>query len=116
MNRRITGKNYEEIAQEYLKKQGIKILEKNYRNYQGEIDLIGEDSECIIFIEVKYRTDNTYGEPWEAVSKGKQKKICKVARQFCYTRNMKKQIRYDVVCICGDEIFWFQDAFLHMEN
>ena len=116
MNRRITGKNYEDIAQEYLKKQGIRILARNYRGFQGEIDLIGEDREYLIFIEVKYRKDNSYGEPWEAVSKAKQKKICKVARQFCYTKNRNKQIRYDVISICGDEIFWFQDAFLHIEN
>ena len=116
LNRRITGKNYEVIAEDYLKEQGIYILAKNYRSCQGEVDLIAESPEYVIFVEVKYRKDNTYGEPWEAVSIMKQKKICKVARQFCYTRNITKQIRYDVISICGDDIFWFQDAFLHLGN
>ena len=116
MNRRTTGKNFEEIASQYLEKQGLKILVKNYRCFQGEIDLIAENSEYVIFVEVKYRKDNTYGEPWEAVSKAKQKKICKVARQFCYTKNVKKQIRYDIISICKEEIFWIQDAFFHIEN
>ena len=75
MNRRTTGKNYEEIASEYLRKQGVRILAKNYRCFYGEVDLVAENSEYVIFVEVKYRKDNTYGEPWEAVSKVKQKKI-----------------------------------------
>lgn len=116
MNRRTTGKNYEEIAEKYLKDQGIRILKKNYRTSYGEIDLIGEDSGYVIFFEVKYRKDASYGQPWEAVSKAKQKKICRVARQFCYTGKIRKQIRYDVISICGEEIIWFQDAFFHMEN
>lgn len=116
MKRRITGKNYEIIAQNYLREQGIEIIERNYRISQGEIDLIGQDSRYLIFIEVKYRKDDSYGQPWEAVSKKKQQKICRVARQFCYTRKIKKQIRYDVISICGEEIHWFQDAFFHMEN
>ena len=94
----------------------MRILEKNYRNACGEVDLIAENEEYVVFVEVKYRKDNTYGEPWEAVSKLKQKKICRVARQFCYIKNMGKQVRYDVISICGEDIFWFQDAFLHLEN
>lgn len=114
MNRRTVGKNYEIIAQNYLCEQGIEIIERNYRISQGEIDLIGQDSQHIIFVEVKYRKDDLYGQPWEAVSKVKQKKICNVARQFCYTRKITKQIRYDVISICGEEIYWFQNAFFHI--
>ncbi len=114
MNRRKTGTAYERIAADYLRKRGIKIIEVNYRISQGEVDLIGEDKENIIFIEVKFRKTASYGQPWEAVSGNKRKKICNVARQFCYCRKIKKQIRYDVVSICGDEIFWFQNAFEHV--
>lgn len=116
LNRRKIGKSYERIAENYLQEQGITILERNYRTSQGEIDLIVEDSRYVIFIEVKYRKDASYGQPWEAVSKRKQQKICRVARQFCYTGKIKKQIRYDVISICGEEIHWFQNAFFHIEN
>ena len=116
MNRRDTGSAYEKIAADYLRKQGIKIREMNYRISQGEIDLIGEDKDTIIFIEVKYRKTASYGYPWEAVSINKQKKICKVARQYCYGKRIKKQVRYDIVSICGEEILWFQDAFEHIGN
>lgn len=116
MNRRDTGSAYEKIAADYLRKQGIKIREMNYRISQGEIDLIGEDKDTIIFIEVKYRKTASYGYPWEAVSINKQKKICKVARQYCYGKRIKKQVRYDIVSICGEEILWFQNAFEHIGN
>ena len=116
MNRRNTGTAYEKIAADYLRKQGIKIREMNYRISQGEIDLIGEDKDTIIFIEVKYRKTASYGYPWEAVSINKQKKICKVARQYCYGKRIKKQVRYDIVSICGEEILWFQNAFDHIGN
>lgn len=111
MNRKKTGTAFEEIAANYLQKQGIRILEKNYRISQGEIDLIGEDKENIIFIEVKFRKTASYGYPWEAVSIHKQKKICNVARQYCYCKGRNKQIRFDVVSICGEEIEWYPNAF-----
>ena len=114
MNRRKTGTAFEEIAANYLRKQGIRIIDMNYRISGGEIDLIGEDNENIIFIEVKYRKTASYGEPWEAVSIHKQKKICNVARQYCYSKRIRKQVRYDIISICGDEILWFQNAFEHV--
>lgn len=111
MNKRKAGTAYEKIAQEYLKKQGICILEKNYRISQGEIDLVGMDKDILVFIEVKYRKNASYGFPWEAISVKKKRKISYVAKQYCYQKNWKKQVRFDVICICGDEINWFKDAF-----
>ena len=67
MNQKKTGTAYEKIAADYVRNQGIFILEKNYRISQGEVDLIGETEECIIFFEVKYRKTASYGYPWEAV-------------------------------------------------
>lgn len=114
MNCRKTGTAYESIVADYLRKQGVKIREVNYRISCGEIDIIGEDKDTVIFIEVKYRKTASYGNPWEAVSIRKQKTICKVARQYCYCKRINKQVRYDIVSICGEEILWFQNAFEHM--
>lgn len=113
MNRRKAGAAYEEIAAGYLENLGVKILEKNFRCRSGEIDLIGEDKNEVVFIEVKYRKNSFYGQPWESVSYRKQQKISKTANQYCYQKRIKKQIRYDIVSICGEEILWFQNAFLH---
>jgi len=115
MNRRQAGTAYEQIAADYLKKRGINIRERNYRISQGEIDIIGEDKDNVIFIEVKYRKTASYGYPWEAVSNNKQRRICKVARQYCYSKSVKKQIRFDIISICGEEIMWFQNAFEYVE-
>ena len=112
MDKRKTGTAYEIIAADYLKEQGIQIIEKNYRTRLGEIDLIGLENETLIFIEVKYRKNASYGNPWEAISIEKKKKIRMVAKQYLvYKKQWNQQIRFDVVSICGEEILWFPNAF-----
>ena len=114
MNRRRLGAAYEEAAIQYLKEQKVRILEKNYRIRQGEIDIIAQDGDILVFCEVKYRKNTAYGYPWEAVSFAKQKKICQVARQYCYRKRLSVQIRYDVISICGGKIEWYKNAFDHI--
>jgi putative endonuclease len=75
MNKRLIGGEYERLAAEYLKKKGMFILEMNFRNRGGEIDIIAKDGEYICFIEVKYRTTNEWGFPLEAVHYRKQQQI-----------------------------------------
>ena len=58
MNKRQTGTDYESLAAKYLVEQGFTIIEKNYRNRTGEIDIIARDGEYICFVEVKYRKDD----------------------------------------------------------
>ena len=111
MNSKKTGTAYEVIAADYLKNHGVQILEMNYALSQGEIDLIGKDGEVLIFIEVKYRKNASYGYPWEAISVEKQKRICYVAKQYLLNNRWKGQIRFDVISICGEEISWFRNAF-----
>ena len=114
LNKRQKGAIYEEIASNYLIEQGIKIITKNYQIKQGEVDIIAEDKDYLIFVEVKYRKNADFGYPYEAVSKTKQRKICLVARQYCYMNQIAKQVRYDVISICGEEITWYQNAFEHI--
>lgn len=116
MNTRKTGAAYEQIAIEYLQRQGVVILEHNYRNRRGEIDIIGRDGEYIVFIEVKYRRDNAKGYPVEAVNYSKQRTICRVADYYRMMHHMGDftPVRYDVVAICGEEITWYQNAFEHI--
>lgn len=116
MNTRKTGTEYELLAERYLKKQGIEIVEKNYRNRKGEIDLIGRNREYLIFFEVKYRRSEKNGNPAEAVTFQKQKKICQVADYYRLTHGIGEfcAIRYDVIAICGEEITWYQNAFSHV--
>lgn len=116
MNTRKKGAAYEQVAAAYLQNHGMRILERNYRNRRGEIDLIGKDGEYTVFIEVKYRKDDEKGNPAEAVNFAKQKTICKVADYYRMTHGMGEfcAVRYDVIAIEGDVITWYKNAFAHI--
>ena len=116
MNTRKKGAEYEQIAAEYLQSHGVKILECNYRNRRGEIDLIGKDGEYTVFFEVKYRKNDRKGAPAEAVNFTKQKTICRVADYYRMKHGMGEfsAVRYDVVAIEGKEIMWYKNAFSHI--
>ena len=105
-NTRSTGSCYERKAADYLKQQGLFILRYNYRCRFGEIDLIARDGEYLVFVEVKYRKDNSSGYSLAAVNPAKQKTICKVARYFLTVEyhNVDIPCRFDVAGIDGDEI------------
>lgn len=115
-NNRAVGKQYESYAAEYLTKQGMKVLCRNFLCRQGEIDLIGEAQGCLVFVEVKYRKDASRGLPEEAVGIAKQKRICQVAEYFLYTHPKYRgwNVRYDVIAICGTLVHWYPGAFSHI--
>ena len=115
MNKREIGAAFEQKATEFLIQNDVRILERNFRCRQGEIDMIGKHEDYIVFFEVKYRKDNQKGIPQEAVSFSKQKKICKVADYYRMIHKMGEftAIRYDVIAICGEELTWIQNAFPH---
>ena len=115
MNKRQLGTKKEELAAAYLTGRGIRIIRKNYRIRQGEIDLIGYDKEVLVFIEVKYRNKKDAGLPEEAVNAAKQRQICKVALFFLNQQKLGTDIpcRYDVVAVDEEEIRWYKNAFEH---
>lgn len=113
MNQVLKGKEYEEKVALYLEKQGMQLLEQNFRCRHGEIDIVGIHKGCLVFVEVKYRKDNSRGAAEEAVGVSKQKKICYTSDYFRISRKkyQKMQVRYDVVAITKDNIKWYQNAF-----
>ena len=114
MNDNITkGKIGESIAKRYLINKGYKILETNYKNRIGEIDIIATYSECLIFVEVKTRTSTSYGYAFEAVSYHKQKKIINVSMAYVkYKGLLNKQLRYDII-----EVYFTNNMIInHMED
>jgi len=72
----------EDLAAEYLKKNGYKIFERNYRTKFGEIDIIAEKNHSLYFIEVKTRSNLNHGAPYEAVNKRKIYHIKKAAQYY----------------------------------
>lgn len=113
INKRNLGAEKEQMAAEFLEKQGYRILEKNFRCRQGEIDLIARDGRYLVFVEVKYRADGRSGEPEEAVNASKQYVIRRVAAYYLYRNRLPESTpcRFDVVGIKGEEIRLTKNAF-----
>ena len=116
MNNKVYNKDFgnitEKIAQNYLIEQGYKIVNTNYKNKIGEIDIIAKDSDVLVFVEVKYRKNTNFGLPREAVNFEKQRKIRMVAMSYINKYNLHNNLcRFDVVEILGDEITLIKDCF-----
>jgi putative endonuclease len=118
MNNRKTGALHEEKASRWLTMQGAEIITRNFRCRFGEIDMIANHQEYLVFIEVKYRNNVAAGYPVEAVNLAKKKNICKVADYYRSINRISDNhpIRYDIIGICGQEITWYQNAFDHIRR
>ena len=113
MQSNIYGKKSEIIAADFLKQKGYKILELNHKNKIGEIDIIAQDKDYLVFIEVKARLSRAFGDPLEAVDFKKQQKLIKVAQLYLILKHkIEAKCRFDVVSILGDENL----EITHIEN
>lgn len=111
-NKRVIGSTYERLAGEYLENQGYEIIEYNVFSRPGEIDIVAKDGEYIVFVEVKYRSDDRYGQPLEAVSISKQRTISKCALSYLKKHRLwDVPVRFDVVGILENEITLVKNAF-----
>ncbi len=113
-NNRLVGKHYEELVAKYLINNRYTILERNYRNKIGELDIIAELDGVLVIVEVKYRHSNQYGDPLEAVNWKKQHQISRTLFYYVVQNGIDKYrtIRFDVIGIHGDgSICHIQDAF-----
>ena len=98
MNTRRFGIIGEKIAQDFLRNKGYEIIETNFYTKRGEIDIIVEKDACIIFVEVKTRTNLKFGTPAMAVNSNKRKHIKSVAKTFLYLNRLQEyDIRFDVI-------------------
>lgn len=105
MNPRIAcGKFGEQEAQRYLLAQGYTVIQANYRCREGEIDLIAEDGEWLVFVEVKTRRGYAFGEPCEAVDARKRSKIIAAAQKYLLNNTIESAVRFDVIeVVCRSE-------------
>jgi putative endonuclease len=94
------GKKAEDLAVRHLKRQGYKILARNYRTRAGEIDIIARDGHTLVFIEVKGRQSVRFGSAKAAVTRPKQRQVAKVALWYLKeTDQMGVKARFDVVAV-----------------
>lgn len=110
---KITGNVGEAMSFKYLQDNGYEILETNYKNKIGEIDIIAKDEdERLIFVEVKTRATAKHGYPREAVNRQKQQKIKKVAEYYLLVNKIGiVPMRFDVIEILGGDINHIVNAF-----
>ncbi len=98
--RQLFGRFGEDLAARHLKAEGYKILETNYRNRFGEIDIIAKDAGTIVFVEVRSRRSNRFGRAKASVDITKQKKISRIAVAYLKaSRQTDAKARFDVVAI-----------------
>ncbi len=107
------GQKGEDRAVNYLKSKGYKILERNCRSKYGEIDIICEGKEGVVFVEVKARSSQVFGSPLEAVDARKQQKLRSLALEWLSEKGWmgKRGIRFDVIGIRGEELEHIENAF-----
>lgn len=106
------GRLGENVAVNYIIEKNYIVLERNFRAFTGEIDIIAEKDGEIVFIEVKYRNNIKNGYPREAVNKAKQKKIKNTALAYIEKYGMsEKNFRFDVIEILGNNIEHIENAF-----
>lgn len=109
------GKQGEAEASRYLREQGYDIIARNYRYQHAEIDLIAKKGKLLVFVEVKTRTNLSFGNPEEFVSYTKSKLVMKAAEHYIFSTDWLHDIRFDIVAvtITGNElrVKHIEDAF-----
>jgi putative endonuclease len=115
----IDGERGEALALNYLQQQGLTLVARNYRCRRGELDLIMQQGDTVVFVEVRYRQRNDFGGAAASVSASKQKKCLLAAAHFLQNEKKYAKLgaRFDVIAIQGHDqndtlsINWIINAF-----
>ena len=111
------GQQAEDFAYQYLKAQGLSLVERNYCSPRGEIDLIMKDDSTTVFIEVRYRRNNQFGSGAESVDQRKQQKLLATAAHYLQKnpKAARGACRFDVISLTANngeqQLDWIPDAF-----
>lgn len=116
-NNKEKGDLGEAIAAEFLERLGYSIVKRKYKyRSAGEIDIVAQDGDVLVFCEVKTRSSDNYGEPEYALTKQKQRQVRYMAKAYLFEHDIDEQeVRFDVVAIMFDgrcpKIDYFKGAF-----
>jgi len=110
------GRKGEALAKAYLEQQGFEILDENWTHGKCEVDLIVYKDRRIVFVEVKTRSSNTFGEPEDFVDARKQKLLVEAADEYIYLMDHQGEVRFDIISILYDrnaayKLKHIEDAF-----
>ena len=116
-NSRGQGRKWEEFAEAFLKRRGLKPIGRNYQQRFGEIDLLLLDQQTLVFAEVRYRANQSHGTGADSVTEAKQRRIIAAARHFLQSNGEHRfrPCRFDVISIGTERgrptIDWIKGAF-----
>lgn len=112
----IRGNHAERMALRFLKKNKLRFVEKNYHCRYGEIDIIMQDKEYLVFVEVRYRRSDRFGGALASVDRRKQAKLRRSAEHYLIRhKRTDDPCRFDILCVNGDlnkpSFDWIDNAF-----
>jgi len=111
------GRAAEQQAAEYLQAQGLKLLGRNYRTPCGEIDLIMRDATTLVFVEVRYRSSESFCRPEETINTAKQQRLRAAGEHYLqhHPATVAEHCRFDIVTLTGSPdrpvYQWLTNAF-----
>ncbi len=111
------GRKAEELASARLQRHGLRLAARNYRSPFGEIDLVMQERDTLVFVEVRYRSNTAFGAPAETVDRRKQARLRATAEHYLQNtpRASNKACRFDIVAITGDgedgNFRWLRNVF-----
>ncbi len=117
MDRRELGRRGEDVACRHLEGSGYTIIERNWRSRTGELDIIAAKGGTTVFVEVKSRSGSAFGEPEEAVTPVKVRRIRALAAEYLASAGSRGEVRFDVISVMADprggpgELRHLEDAF-----
>lgn len=112
-DKKIIGNKAEDVACSFLQRNGLTVVERNYNCRYGEIDLIMDDDDTLVFVEVRYRSSSQFGDAVDSVDQAKQRKLVFAANHYLQNIKKLKPCRFDVVALSpGNAPEWIIDAFM----
>lgn len=106
-----SGAAAEDQAADYLQRQGLRLLARNWRCRLGELDLIMRDGETLVFVEVRSRASAAFGGAGASITPAKQAKLIRAAEHFLLRQAHRGACRFDAILIEGDKLQWLRNAF-----
>ena len=104
------GSDAEELAARHLARQGLQVIERNYRCRGGEIDLVCRDGATLVFVEVRLRFSRSFGGAAASITPAKQQRLIRAAGHYLAGKPMPA-CRFDAVLLDGQNIEWIRNAF-----
>lgn len=108
---KILGRRGENAVCRYLKREGYRILERNYKTPFGEADIVALRGGIYAFVEVKTRSSDEYGSPGEGVTAAKRKRYRAIAQYFCLSKGEELPVRFDVAALTEQGLEYIENAF-----